>query len=103
MARQTWSMKQRSPIFPPWSKSECPECADPVEYVVLDVHNEGARAMVIRKVDAHGTIAARWIGDQLHGYTLTEFHPLVDGFVRVKLHRLVCTEAVPATEQRSLF
>lgn len=103
MVRQTWSMRQRSPIFPPWSKSECPDCADPIEYAVLDVHNEARRVAIIRKVDAAGTIAVRWIGDQLHGYTITDFRPLQDGFVRVKLHELVCKEAVRPAEQRPLF
>lgn len=98
-------MRQRSPIFPPWSKSECPLCADPVEHVVMDLHDPPGtlKAIIIRAVYPKGTIAVRWIGDQLHGYRITEFHPLQDGFVAVREHAEVCAEAVPPTEQRPLF
>lgn len=99
------SPPERRPIFPPWSKAECPECADPIEYAVLDVnaHEGGKRVAVIRSVSAYGTIAVRMIGEQLHGYTITSLLPLRDGFVRVRPHSDVCEYAVPPVEQRPLF
>src|SRR5262245_29305580 len=96
---------QRRPVLPPWSRAECPECADPVEYVVLDVEKavEGRRVAVVRAVDHRGTIAARMIGNQLHGYTINRWHPQKEGFIRLRLHSEVCEFAVPKTEQRELF
>lgn len=96
---------ERRPIFPPWSKAECPECADPIEWVVLDVVAEqvGRRVAIIRAVSSRGTVAVRMIGDQLHGYILTSSQPIRDGFVRVRLHTDVCEYAVPPVERRPLF
>lgn len=95
----------RRPTLPRWSGAECPECADPVEYVVLDVEatDKGQRVAVVRAVNPRGTIAARMIGPQLHGYRVAGFRPLRDGFVLMRLHEEVCEFATPATEQRPLF
>jgi hypothetical protein len=95
----------RRPVLPPWSKTECAECADPVEVVLLDVEQAdgGTRVQVVRKTDHAGTIAARMIGNQLHGYRLTNFRPLRPGFVLMRLHSEVCEFATPATEQQPLF
>lgn len=92
-------------MLPPWSRAECPECADPIEYVVLDVETagKGVRVAVDRRVNPRGTIAARVIGEQLHGYTLDQWHPLRDGFVRLRLHVEVCEFAEPPIEQQPLF
>jgi hypothetical protein len=84
----------RRPVLPPWSKTECAECADP---------DGGTRVQVVRKTDHAGTIAARMIGNQLHGYRLTNFRPLRPGFVLMRLHSEVCEFATPATEQQPLF
>jgi hypothetical protein len=96
---------ERRPIFPPWSKSDCPECADPIEYAVLDVIAgvDVKRVAIIRAVSSRGTIAVRMTGDQLHGYTVTKLHPLRDGFVLVRPHADVCEYATPPVEQRPLF
>jgi hypothetical protein len=103
--RITNAPPERRPLFPPWSKAECAECADPIEWVVLDVvaTAQVERVAVERRPHTQGTIAVRMIGDQLHGYTLTKLHPLRDGFVRVRLHTDVCEFAVPPVEQRPLF
>lgn len=100
--------RQRRPVFPPWStagRAGCPHCADPVEYVLLDVerNEKKERIAIVRAVDATGAIAVRWIGDQLHGYRTTRFRPVRPGFVLVKEHRLVCPEQTPPTEQHPLF
>lgn len=96
---------ERRPLLPPWSRAECPECADPIEYVTLDVEqsDEGVRVSVVRAVGTRGTIAARMIGDKLHGYRLTEFRALREGFVKLRLHQEVCEFAVPPAEQLPLF
>jgi len=95
----------RRPALPPWSRAECAECADPVEIVVLDVEEAdgGKRVEVGRKIDPGGTIAARMIGNQLHGYTLTNYRPVREGFIVMSLHSAVCEYAVPASEQHPLF
>lgn len=99
----------RRPTFPPWSaagRRGCPHCGDPVEYVVLDVERTDRthpeRIAIERRVNATGSIAVRWIGDQLHGHRITEFYPLRDGFVPVMEHRVVCTEQAPPAEQKPL-
>jgi hypothetical protein len=98
---------KRRPVLPPWSRAECALCADPVEIVHLDydpTKDDGRRVEVIRAIDyRHGTIAARNIAGTLHGYAVTKFRPVKDGFVPLRLHADVCTEAVPPTEQRQLF
>lgn len=103
--RITNAPPERRPTFPPWSRAECAECADPIEWVVLDVvaSAQVERVAIIRAVSSRGTVAVRMIGDQLHGYILTSSHPLRDGFVRVRLHTDVCEFAVPPVEQRPLF
>lgn len=103
--RKVGTPPERRPIFPPWSKAECPECADPIEHAVLDVIAgiDTERVAVIRAVSPRGTIAVRMIGEQLHGYRLTDLHPLRDGFVRVRPHSDVCEFATPPVEQRPLF
>lgn len=103
--RITNAPPERRPIFPPWSKSDCPECADPIEYAVLDVIEgvEVKRVAIERAVSTHGTVAVRMVGDQLHGYAVTDLHPLRDGFVRVRLHNDVCEYGTPPVEQRPLF
>jgi hypothetical protein len=72
---------------------------------VLDVEaaDKGKRVAVDRAVNARGTIAARNVGNQLHGYTLSQWLPVRDGFVRMRLHSEVCEFATPPTEQRPLF
>lgn len=99
--------RQRAAIFPPWSRAGrdgCERCGDPIEYAVLDVDTAGAgrRVAIERAVNHRGTVAVRTIGDQLHGYTITQFHPVQPGFVPVVLHDEVCTES-PKPEQRPLF
>jgi hypothetical protein len=99
--------RQRAAIFPPWSRAGrdgCERCADPVEYVVLDVDDAGAgrRIAIERRVNPRGTVAVRTIGDQLHGYRITQFAPVRPGFVPVVEHDTVCPEA-PRPEQRPLF
>lgn len=96
---------ERRPVLPPWSRAECPDCADPIEYVTLDVEatDKGTRVAVIRATHPQGTIAARMIGTKLHGYRLTQWRPLRDGFIRMRLHLEVCEFADPPTEQRPLF
>lgn len=103
--RKVGTPPERRPIFPPWSKAECTECADPIEYAVLDVIEgvEVKRAAIERRPHVQGKVAVRMIGDQLHGYTLTDLHPIRDGFVRVRLHADVCEFATPPVEQRPLF
>lgn len=61
------------------------------------------RVSVVRAVSTRGTIAARMIGDKLHGYRLTEFRTLREGFIRLRLHSEVCEFAVKPAEQRPLF
>lgn len=102
-------VSQRRPIFPPWSaagRRGCTYCGDPVEYVVLDVVATGRphpeRIAIERRVNATGTIAVRWIGDQLHGHRITKQYPPSDGFVPVVEHRLVCTEQEPEAVQLQL-
>lgn len=99
--------RQRAAIFPPWSRqgrNGCDLCGDPVEYAILDVDatGTGPRVAIERAVNSRGTIAVRTIGDQLHGYRITEFAPLKPGFTPVRLHVDVCTEAV-RIEQQPLF
>lgn len=96
---------QRRPVLPPWSKAECPDCGDPIEYVVLDVAtaDTGQRVAVERAIYRRGTIAARMIGNKLHGYRITEFEPVREGFVPMREHAAVCEFAVPPAEQRPLF
>jgi hypothetical protein len=99
--------RQRAAIFPPWSKAGrngCPRCGDPVEYAVLDVDTTGTgqRVAIERRVNNRGEVAVRAIGDQLHGYRITQFAPVRPGFVPVMLHDAVCPEA-PKPEQRPLF
>lgn len=100
--------EQRRPVFPPWSaagRRGCTHCGDPVEYAVLDVI-AGAkveRIAIERAVNATGMIAVRMVGDQLHGYRITDLHPLREGFVRVREHRGLCPEQEPPHEQRPLF
>jgi hypothetical protein len=102
-------VSQRRPIFPPWSpagRRGCPDCGDPVEYAVLDVYptlrTHPERIAIERRVNATGTIAVRWIGDQLHGHRITAQYPPGDGFVTVVEHRVVCSEQAPPAEQLSL-
>ena len=103
--RKVGTPPERRPIFPPWSKAECLECADPIEYAVLDVVAVATveRVAIVRAVSSRGSIAVRMIGDQLHGYVLTSTQPLRDGFVRVRPHSDVCEFATPPVEQRPLF
>jgi hypothetical protein len=98
----------RRPKLPPWSRADCDLCGDPVEYVTLDhfpVQGEPVkRVAVVRQEDwRNGTIAARMIGSKLHGYTITNFRPILAGFIPLREHQQVCTEAVPPTEQQPLF
>lgn len=97
--------QSRRPILPPWSRAECPDCGDPIEYVTLDVKpgSTGTRVAVERAVYRRGTIAARMIGDTLHGYKLTELTAVGDGFIPMREHAAVCEFAVPPAEQRPLF
>lgn len=101
--RRSLTPPERRPILAPWSKSDCPECGDPVEYVVCDVYDEGGTRARVERTHGRGTIAARMIGNQMHGYTITELRPLKDGFVRMRLHTEVCEFAVPPAEQHPLF
>jgi hypothetical protein len=73
--------------------------------VVLDVEQSdgGKRVAVERAVYARGSIAARNIGNKLHGYELTEWRTVRDGFVRMRLHAEVCEFVDPPTEQLPLF
>jgi hypothetical protein len=101
-------VESRRPIFPPWSaagRRGCTQCGDPVEYAVLDVEktDDVERVAIERAVNNTGKIAVRWIGDQLHGYRVTDLRPLRDGFVRVLEHRGVCPEQAPPAEQHPLF
>lgn len=72
---------------------------------MLDVEqgDDGKRVAVERRPDARGSIAARNIGNKLHGYTLTGWRPLRDGFIRLRLHSEVCEFVDPPTEQLPLF
>lgn len=103
--RKAATPPERRPLLPPWSRAECPECADPIEYVTLDVEqaDKGGRVSVVRAVSPRGTIAARMIGDKLHGYTLTEWNTLREGFIRLRLHAEVCEFAVPPSVQLPLI
>lgn len=101
---------QRRPIWAPWSKAGragCPLCGDPVEYVELSwdpERDDGTRVAVERKVDyQHGTIAARFVLDKMVGHRITKLRPCGDGFVPVRPHSEVCSEAVPAAVQQPLF
>ena len=99
--------RQRAAIFPPWSRAGrdgCGRCGAPVEYAVLDVDTAGTgpRVVIERAVNNRGTVAVRTIGDQLHGYRITQFAPVRPGFVPVRLHDEVCPEA-PKPEQQPLF
>lgn len=101
-------VESRRPVFPPWSaagRRGCEHCADPVEYVVLDVERGDTyeRIAIERRVNTAGKIAVRWIGDQLHGYRMTGLRAVRPGFVLVVEHKTVCTEQAPPTEQRPLF
>lgn len=100
---------QRRPIWAPWSKAGragCPLCGDPVEYVHLTwdpERDDGTRVAVERRVDhQHGTIAARFVLDKMVGHRITKLRPCGDGFIPVREHAQVCSEAVPATVQQPL-
>ena len=60
------------------------------------------RVTIERAVNHRGEIAVRTIGDQLHGYWLTDMTGIEPGFVRVMLHWEVCPEE-PKPEQHPLF
>lgn len=97
--------------MPRWSGAECAECGDPVEVVVIDVdpiQDDGRRLAVVRKVvqtkPELGMIAARVIGQQLHGHVITKLRPPAAGYSVFRAHISVCSEAPPPPhEQQSLF
>lgn len=106
--------QSRRPELCPWYGAECPHCAGPVTLVVLDVLKAAGderdplkantRVAINRKVSNDGTIAARVIGSQMHGYRLGPGRPLVAGYRAFKEHLAVCPEAPPPPhEQASLF
>lgn len=101
---------QRRPVWAPWSKAGragCPLCGDPIEYVELSydpARDPGTRVAVERRVDHQkGTIAARFIGEKMIGHRITKLRPCGDGFVPVREHEELCSEAVPKAVQQPLF
>lgn len=107
--------QQYRPLITAWSGSECGLCADPVTYVVLhaqatdsvvDATNDaGAQRVAIdRRPHRAGTIAARIVGPQMHGYRIGPGRPLLAGYTAFREHREVCPEAPPPPhEQPGLF
>ena len=107
--------RSRRPELCPWYGAECGLCCDPVTNVVLDVRpgergisldplKGDKRVAIDRKVHPDGTIAARVIGSQMHGYRLGPGRPLVAGYRPFREHLSVCTEApTPPHEQDTLF
>ena len=107
--------QSRRPEMCPWYGAECPHCADPVTRVVLDVTRPGEgnaldplrgdrRVPIDRRVHPQGTIAARVIGSQMHGYRLGPGRPLVAGYRPFREHLAVCPESPPPPhEQPALF
>lgn len=98
---------ERRDVWPPRSAAGlrgCPDCGAPVEYVVLDVEqaDKGRRVAVERRENPKGTIACRRVGNNMHGYTLTQYRPVREGFIVVRLHSEVCPEAEPPTVQLEL-
>lgn len=104
--RQLPSARQLRPLLPRWSGSECNDCADPIEYVVLD--DEGGTRVAVERTVAHGRdhlgqIAARMIGPKLHGYRITRARPLAKTHIPMRLHTERCSEYKPPAEQLSLL
>lgn len=94
--------QQFRPLITPWAGTECPRCCDPVTYVVLDATAD--RVAIDRRPHSLGTIAARIVGPQMHGYRLGPGHPLISGYTAFREHDLVCPDAPPPPhEQQSLF
>jgi len=109
--RRPWSPASRRAELPRWSGAECEDCGHPVEVVILDVDplldpgtRIGIERTVIRTVPTPGLIAARTIGQQLHGHVITKLRPAAAGYSVFRAHRDVCSEAPPPPhEQHTLF
>ena len=90
------------PLITPWAGTECKLCADPVTVVVLD--DSADRVEIDRRPHRAGTIAARVIGPQMHGYRIGPGKPLLQGYTAFREHTEVCEKAPPPPhEQATLF
>ena len=106
-----WGTPSRRVELVRWSGAECAECTDPVEVVILDadpLQDPGTRVAINRKViqtkGRPGMVAARVIGNNMHGYVLTTLRALQPGYSLFRAHRDVCPEAPPPPfEQNTLF
>lgn len=96
----------RRPELCRWYGAECPHCQDPVTHVTLhdSAGGDTGRVAIDRKVHPLGTIAARVVGPQMHGYRIGPGRPLLSGYRLFREHLTVCTEAPPPPhEQPGLF
>src|SRR5215207_4174884 len=93
--------RQYRPLIIAWTGAECDACAEPVEHVVI---NEAVRVAIDRRPHRDGTIAARIVGPQMHGYKVGPGRPVVAGYTTFREHATVCpAKPTPPHEQGSLF
>lgn len=84
-----------------WQGAECDRCAAPILIVIDDA--KAARIQVNPTETTAGTVAARMIGQQMHGFVITPTRPQPAGYYRFTLHVETCEDPPePAHVQEGL-